>query len=612
MAKKKIHKRGFKKNNTGFWSQRKLQANKVLDVTEISKPQTRRQSNEDSKPDAMNNGYHIFNVSLLNELINSAFKDHQAYDFTCKGQFQFEIKESRLLSSSWCIKCQFCHFYSTTKKLYREQKTNKKGLHPSTLNESLGMALCFSSIGATQFSEIMCALGIFPGTVAKINEQISKASNKLKELAQNNMKEERKKLLDHPRVSISVDGWYNNRIRNTPGQAATQCVFTTVENLSDQGKILDCVIQNKICIKGTKLRNEGKDITCPDDNHKCTATMSNLEPIAQEGKYTLESLRHITEDKVKIGSVTSDGDVKIKNAVLTSLGKDVEIFSDPRHLSTCMKKAIAKYSFSKAMLETKKGSFKQMQRWFADDVKNRLELEFKEAEEIAHQTALSKLDTGSTETLSRAWVFSSLDNTKYDKFRAEKLEEMERLLKDVPDKIIKCMKKKNCGICLVCRTAKDKSRMKFKTKYTGKIKMTKSDEVALKKLMQKRVSTQAIKSTYMKLNTQKNEAFNRLLSKTCPKFSTNTTNLGGRVGAAILVNNKGLEDAHAIVRVSTCHEVSEKIKHEWGVKQSSRSKAALKRKSSKLKVNRFMSMIKSFEDYAKVRKIYKKGIDLPK
>ena len=60
---------------------------------------------------------------------------------------------------------------------------------------------------------------------------------------------------------------------------------------------------------------------------------------------------------------------------------------------------------------------------------------------MVHPTALSKLDTRSTETLSRAMVFSSLDNTKYYKFRAEKLEEMERLLKDIPDEIIKCMKK---------------------------------------------------------------------------------------------------------------------------------------------------------------------------
>ena len=56
--------------------------------------------------------------------------------------------------------------------------------------------------------------------------------------------------------------------------------------------------------------------------------------------------------------------------------------------------------------------------------------------------------------------------------------------------------------------------MKFKKKYTGNINMSTVDEVGLKKLMQKRLNPQAIRQTFMRLNTQKNEAFNRLISKT--------------------------------------------------------------------------------------------------
>ena len=121
--------------------------------------------------------------------------------------------------------------------------------------------------------------------------------------------------------------------------------------------------------------------------------------------------------------------------------------------------------------------------------------------------------------------------------------------------------------------------------------MSTVDEVGLKKLMQKRLNPQAIRQTFMRLNTQKNEAFNRLISKTCPKISTNALNLSGRVSAAILVNNKGLEDAHTAVRASVSHDVSAKIKKDWREKELSRLNTALKRKSSKRKVKRFMSMI---------------------
>ena len=116
------------------------------------------------------------------------------------------------------------------------------------------------------------------------------------------------------KIKLGVEKTHRDKLRLT-------FVFTTVENVSGKGKVLDCIVQNKICTKGVQLRNEGKNITCPDNNHKCTATLSNLEPIAQEGKYTSESLTRISEDHVKIGSVTSDGDVKIKKSSIDYIRK---------------------------------------------------------------------------------------------------------------------------------------------------------------------------------------------------------------------------------------------------------------------------------------------------
>ena len=572
--------------------------------------------------------YFIANMSLINQLINDAYHNHFSTNSKCRGEFQFRLTEKRLLSSSWSIKCSLCAFNSESKKLNRQsQPMSKKGRVQSTLNNSLGMALCFSSIGATQFSEILCSLGIYPGPIPCINRKIMTASMKLKELADQSMSEERLKLSHCSRVSLGVDGWYNNRIRNFPGQAATQCVFSTIEHVSGAGKVVDCITQNKICVIGTRLRGCGKNVTCPGIDHKCSATLGNLEPIAQEGVYAAQSIANIQKDNVRVSSLTSDGDVKIKKSISTTFNGSIELFSDPRHLANCIKKSISRHSFSKRMFQVTRGSVKQMQRWFADDIRNRLELEFNTAEEKAKLASLSNLSKSmscsSKEMLPIECMVSSLNDNDYEDFKVEKLNEMNRLLRNVPENIVRCLKRKtNCGSCSVCISAKNKTGLKFRKKYKGILKMTKQDELSLIKLMQKRLSHEAIKSTYMKESTQKNEAFNRMLSKSCPKITTNRNlnTFTGRVSAAILVNNYGLQGAHTLAIESVGHEVSETVKTEWARQESHRKQIASNHKSKKHKIKRYTSVIKPFNDYADMAveesetdgKVYSKGIGLPK
>lgn len=619
MPQSRKRHRGFQARNTA-WKHRPKLPNIEIPP---SKPLTRRQAETIRNKDE----YFIFNIDKLTYLINHTYKDHYSKNNKCTGDFEFKLKQKRLLSSSWSINCSLCDFHSKTEKMYREgEPLSKKGRAQSTLNNSLGIALSFSSIGAAQFSEILCTLGIYPGPTSGINRKIAATSLKVKELADKSMAEERMKLLSYPRVPLGVDGWYNNRIRNSPCQAATQCVFTTIENVSGEGKVVDCITQNKLCKIGTRLRGCGKNVSCPGTDHKCSATLANLEPIAQEGVYAAESVSHILKDNVRVSSVTSDGDVKIKKAITTRFKGSIELFSDPRHLANCIKKSIARHSFSKHMFEATRGSVKQMQRWFADDIRNRLELEFNAAEEKAKTASLLKLNkskiSSSKEMLSTECI-SSLDDRDYEQFRVEKLNEMNRLLKKVPENIVRCLKRKtNCHSCIVCTTANVKTGRKFRQKYKGILKMTKPDEVSLTRLMQKRLSPEAIKSTYMKESTQRNEAFNRMLSKSCPKVTTcsNLNNFTARVSAAILVKNRGLLGAHTLAMASVGHDVSETIKSEWVRKDKRRKRLAANQKSKKQKMKRFLSVIKPFNDYADMTvqatetdgQVYRKGIGLPK
>ena len=113
-----------------------------------------------------------------------------------------------------------------------------------------------------------------------------------------------------------------------------------------------------------------------------------------------------------------------------------------------------------------------------------------------------------------------------------------------------------------------------------------------------------------------------MLSKSCPKVITNSNlnTFTGRVSAAILVKNCGLQGAHKLATASVHHNVSETVKSEWVHQDKHRKRRASGQKSKKQKMKRFLSVIKPFNDYAETAveasetdgKVYRKGIGLPK
>ena len=72
---------------------------------------------------------------------------------------------------------------------------------------SIGVALCFSSIGARQFSQLKLDIGIDASTTSCINDHISAACDKLKTLAIESITEERTNLKTVPNADLSCDGW---------------------------------------------------------------------------------------------------------------------------------------------------------------------------------------------------------------------------------------------------------------------------------------------------------------------------------------------------------------------------------------------------------------------
>ena len=193
---------------------------------------------------------------------------------------------------------------------------------------------------------------------------------------------------------------------------------------------------------------------------------------------------------------------------------------------------------------------------------------------------------------------------------------MNRLLEPVPQMLIDCLKKQgNCRQCNVCNK---NGGVPFKRKYKGNLNMSMTDQSDLLKLMEKRIGKGAIKCTYMKIHTQCNEAFNRVLLKTLPKLTCSPTNFEGRVSAAILLKNRGT-GAQPLARSSVSHVVSESVKSKESAVEKERLRYRHCQRTASFKQKRISNMMRLYETYNKSDisntddndRHYSKGIDLP-
>ena len=88
------------------------------------------------------------------------------------------------------------------------------------------------------------------------------------------------------------------------------------------------------------------------------------------------------------------------------------------------------------MFSGKKGNIKKLQGWFADDIRNRLEIEFNAAEKKAEHLSIS-VDTNGGSSSSK----TSFDNGDKN-FQLRKLDTMKNLLQNTPEIVLNCIKKK--------------------------------------------------------------------------------------------------------------------------------------------------------------------------
>ena len=504
--------------------------------------------------------YIIANTDLLEDLYYDGYTKHRVYDPQCSGRLQMIKKEMRIISGSWLLCCTVCDFKQKgATKLYRTNPPGPRGGRPeSTLNVMLSHALISSSVGASVFRELMLRIGVQAGSHSGIQKILSsKSNNTVTEIAKRNMAEVRKNLnKKHPDgVSISADGWYPTRQnQKTPFQASNQLVYSVAENNTPEKKIMMIVAENKLCSKKTS----GKKQNC--EEHTCSADLRPDDPIGQEKRPALKCARQLKIEGTKVKSVTNDSDTTVFPAFKEHHPEAVS-YKDPRHMANIFKNHIINSELSSTMFPGAKSIAKRRQNWFAEDLRQRCEAEL-------------------TSAINKAKLLKD-----------HSLETIQNMLKKTPDAIISCYAG-DCSLCdehSFCCNEKKKWPKMFCRKFPSKnqFKMTEEDRNVLRRLIDFRLGDRALSVTFTGQSTQKNEAFNRSLSKHCPKTVTFSKTFVGRAHAAALTVNAGFDGSTEELQQAAGHQVSESVKrqiakHEERIKYSKNYQKTKKYKDSRI------------------------------
>lgn len=473
--------------------------------------------------------YFFASTTHLNELFNRSAKGHMISHSDCIGNLVMVKHQQRLLSTSWYMKCDTCEYvgdaHSMTDK--KDLGPGMTGPKPSTLNEALGFALLKSSIGGTQFRELMLSLGVLCGSSSGIQSQINKCGKVLSVIAEQNMAYERMICRNDPDLGISLDGWYTTKYSTGPWQASSQTAFTAMA--ARTMKVLALIAASKLCPQATKLRNMGIEVDCPNNHENCTANLSKYSAIGQEGYYASEVGNILKKEGLDVSHFCSDADSKTKNGFL-KVYPNAQHYLDKNHLSRSLKRGLVNAKYSKNMFNVKTAKAKARAKTrFAGDLKYRVESEFRT-------------------------YFKTLKKGTLD----EKVNKMTEHVSNLIPTVIECFKG-NHQMCLKYSRICSKTS-KWKLKH--KIKPSKLDEAVIKKvILNKRLGPACLQSTIRDISTQSNEAFNRTLSKVNPKTVTNAVNFTPRMHAAVLLHNLGSAQCSITLLNAAGHKVSKEVKH---------------------------------------------------
>ena len=544
--KSKKSGRGFQPGNQCYKKRKNNHGEGELSSnSEISLPETERGPSDrlQEKREAKelideSNEYFICKKEKMNLLWNEGFKNHSKNKKKkgCRGPLCVKRHSNMLISCTLYLECDNCGWTGDEQKMYDEfvtENRDTRGRKLSTLNEALGLALLNNSIGAAGFTELCLQIGINPGSRHGLADLINRCGGKMLDLGNAVIKETREDLVKEgvTAVDASLDTCFNNPLcsPNTPFAAGTEAVTTAFVENKGHRKVIGMITASKLVTK--KRDNDPTIILAQQDNIGC------------EGVYAEKLAEELKEADMGLKTVASDGDCQIAGGV-KKVNKDCEFQSDVVHLSRLQRKKITTAEFSVNMFSNKSlpkitttRVRNKRKGFFATDVVQRCTAEFNAAHKklkLAHHSRI-KLKQG-----------------------------MKKLLRNVPAAIVDCYagKHKNCKKhSLVCSSGNQIWEKKsLPVPLRQKMTMTPLDRKMVMDLCLLRLGDKALDKTYLNMNTQICEAFNRKLRKTNPKNVTSKVNFRPRCSSAVVTHNLGFEPAIRRMLSTSNHRVCGSIK----------------------------------------------------
>ena len=517
------------------------------------------------------NRHRLVLLSFLEHLWNDTIAEHgdgEKFKKCRKPRFTLAREKKWGLVSSQSLRCVNCDFVGPFRKLYEETNMpGKRGRKCAVLNLALTAAVQHTTIGHEKARDLLSAIDLPVPAQSSLQRLSPKVTKAFKEVATEGMNQHLHRVKRRGKrgdsTSLGFDVKYNNirpmtshrhglhqtsqaialAIAHTPHKADrdseseseggnsdqqhdSESDWTDIEEMDldeiekTENPIVAADVQNKICVKGAKLRQGGADIQCgvPGKGHDgCTANIHRCESL-NEKSAGIRIGKQLAGQGVRARCVTTDGDAQGAKGVEEGQEAPAVKCRDPVHLGRSVAFKGKNITWSPKMFPGKQTQARKTKcaQSLAIDLKNRSK---------AVADALHEKHSGNIESI-----------------KAE--------AGDTVEAILRCYQGHcdDCGengrkLLTACSGGRDgdwisKSQV-LQHERIDCLFMNLDDISNMRETLNMVLSQESLEKTKYRYNTQLNEAANRSLSASLPKNIKYSINLGGRLACRIEVWNHG-------------------------------------------------------------------------
>lgn len=465
-------------------------------------------------------GRRVIDLDMLNDALADHRQSHQCHYYSPA----IESVEKWGVTCSISLRCASCQSSPATKyRMFEVAVEQRRGPKRAAVNKQLGYAVQDSSLGMYAASQLFASMDIQPPAKSCCQKVAKTVNDEMKLYNERDMEILRKEKVEDNlmrglsgqavgEVAISIDSRYNSvsfGSRGKMGQSCTQSVTTAID--SNSKKIIATVMDNKVCLVGSRMRNKGETVVCGPNatNHRCTATIDCADNITERDMNTrlAENMLH---NGLYAAVVTSDNDgsgARPYQAVYNKVGYKVLPQSDPTHLAQSQLRFVNRIKFKYSVFGVNtKSDCDARQQLLSRDIPHRTSMVLKKIEKQSYNASM--------QNIIQSLVSCFCGNHELCTFGLTGCN-------GEPDNnwMLESWLYKTCGLdSLACDDAEKKM---------------------LGEAFRLRIDPAARQATHIGYSTQANEAFNRKLSKNMPKNIIFSRNHPGRLASAVHMYNHG-------------------------------------------------------------------------